>query len=413
MDPEINKELESKIDRRTFMFGGFGLLGIADLVGVSLPNLQARLEAIPLSRKFVKSLPQMLELALVPGISVASISRGRISWAGQFGVKSLETKEKVTPGTVFPVGSLGKPVFGYAVMQLVEEGLLDLDRPLASYVPGDLVKDEPRTKQVTTRHVLSHTSGLQNWRFQAGDSLQFAFSPGTRFSYSGEGFHYLQRAVENITNTGLEKLMRERVFGPLGMDSSSYVWLPGYEKNMVATHNSRGNVSVELGVHHIPRLQKLAAEWKKPLDEWRFEDMQKAMPIIENQFPALPAFMDINAAGSLRTTVGDYAKFLLALLEPRKGHGYLKPDTIQEVLMPQIQINIPIAWGLGWGLEFDAGRSQFWHWAEGLNFRSFVIADREAKTGVIVFTNGRNGRKVWERIVAEVTGRDHPLFLWL
>jgi CubicO group peptidase (beta-lactamase class C family) len=132
----------------------------------------------------------------VPGLSIALIEHGKIAWERGLGVKNTASGEKVNSNTVFEAASLSKRVFAYAVLKLVDRRLIDLDVPLFQYFPGYI--DDPRIRTVTARQVLTHTSGLPNWR-PNGKPLAFAFDPGTRFSYSGEGFVYLQAVVEHLT----------------------------------------------------------------------------------------------------------------------------------------------------------------------------------------------------------------------
>src|SRR5687768_18588466 len=135
----------------------------------------------------------------VPGLSIVVIHRGRIAWQHAYGV---------TDRTVFEAASLGKPVFAYAVMKLVDAGVLSLDVPLHQYLP-EPVADE-RMKLITARMVLAHTTGFQN-EVMPGETLKIHFTPGARFSYSGAGFLYLQRVVEHVTKKPLPLLMRELV----------------------------------------------------------------------------------------------------------------------------------------------------------------------------------------------------------
>jgi len=402
--------MNKKIDRREFAVRSIGALGAMSglAAGARGAAVRAPLKVRRLSEGFVKRLPQMMELAAVPGVAVAYVENGRMSWSGEFGVKNANTKEKVSPDTVWQVGSLGKPVFAFGIMKLVEAGKLDLDRPLVEYVPGDMIKDEPRSKLITTRHALSHSTGLQNWRFQAGQTLQMSFAPGERWQYSGEGIYYVQRAVEQITGQGLERFMRATVLDPLGMSSSSYFWLSDYDKRLATAHNDRGAVAVDYFVTNDPRIQKVADEWKKPVADWRHEEQEKAQAEGETRFPPFPTFFSMNAAGTLVSSTADYARFVAAIL-----NNGLPERIIAEMLRPQTRINAAVSWGLGWGLQTDAGSTNFWHWGEGTNYRTFVIADRATRSAVIIFTNARNGRKIWERILTEATASDQPLMLWL
>ena len=404
--------MKEKINRRQFAWQtGLAVLGISGIKGLAAAPAKKN---GPLSDKFLAQLPRLLELSNVPAVAVGVIENGKIGWSGQFGVKNAETKEPLTPETVFPVGSLSKPVFAYAVLQLKEEGLLDLDRPLINYLPGDYVPNEPRAKNISARHVLSHSSGLQNWRFQANQTLQLAFNPGERFSYSGEGIYYLQRVIEKITGKGFEQFMREKVLEPFGMQKSSYFWLPEYDKTLVTSHNRDGQVAPYFTVPHVPKMLELAAKWNKPVETWMHEDFEKAFPQFETRVPPLPTFFAVNSAGTLQSTVKDYAQFVIRMMDnPGPDKFSLKEETLQEMLKSQSRINSAISWGLGIGLESEKDRSYFWHWGEGINYRTFVLGNRAKKWGIIVFTNARNGQKVWERIIREATGQDLASFLWL
>src|SRR5689334_4728505 len=227
----------------------------------------------------------------VTGLSLTWIRNGKVYLARGFGVKEAGTKEAVDTSTMFEAASLSKPVFAYAVLRMVERGELDLDTPLSKYLPGYIESDE-RLNQITARRVLSHTSGFPNWR-PDGKSLLIMFQPGERFSYSGEGFVYLQKVVERLTGQPLNEVIRKEVFAPLGMNDSTYVWQDRVAPQMAAGHSQAG----------------------KPLP------MRKGA--------------EANAAASLRTTPSDYAKFVIAVMN---GAG-LKAETGRQMLTPQIRLD--------------------------------------------------------------------------
>jgi CubicO group peptidase (beta-lactamase class C family) len=404
--------MENKINRRAFAVqSGATFLGLAG----GLKTLAATpAKGNPLSDKFLAHLPKMMDWSGVPGMQIGVVEKESLIWKGEYGLKNSETKEKVTHETVFPAASLSKPVFAYAVLKLREEGLIDLDRPLINYLPIEYIPNDPRGKTVTARHVLSHSSGLQNWRFGATDKLQLEFNPGERFSYSGEGFFYLQRVVEKITGLGLEQFMRERVFQPFGMKQSSYFWVPEYEKSVTKGHNNRGQVRPTFGAENIQKMVELAAQWNRPLGTWKYEDMEKALPIIDAKMPVFPNFMPMNAAASMQTTVTDYGQFLIKMLNPASGDKFsLKKETWQEMLKPQTKINEVLSWGIGIGLENQNNESYFWHWGDNGNFKAFVLGIPAKKWGIVIFTNGRNGHKIWERVIKEATNQDLASFLWV
>jgi CubicO group peptidase (beta-lactamase class C family) len=181
---------------------------------------------------------QLMARANIPGLSIALIEDGKIAWVGSFGVKSTKTGGKVDELTVFQAASLSKVVFAYGVLKLVDQGKLDLDTPLSKYVP-EYVRNDYRINAITARHVLTHRTGFPNWR-SAGQPLAIHFKPGDRFSYSGEGFVYLQLVVEKITGLSLDAWIRQTVLDPLRMTSSSYLWQAKYDTLAASGHSSAG-----------------------------------------------------------------------------------------------------------------------------------------------------------------------------
>ena len=316
----------------------------------------------------------------VPGLSVALISDGVVLWQHGYGVTNAATRKAVTDATVFEAASLSKTVFAYAVMKLVETGKIALDAPLTKYLPEPYIRNDERLSQITARRVLSHTSGLPNWR--TGQSLQLYFTPGERFSYSGEGYVYLQKVVERATAQPLEEFMRQTVFVPLGMNSSSYVWQPAYENLKAFSHDPAGAVS------------------------------GRAKPT------------EANAAATLQTTAGDYAKFVAAIL----NHKGLSEATISEMLRTQIKVatdcyeclernpgklSPTISWGLGWGLMADPSGNFFWHWGDNGDTKAYVVASARRKTSIVIFANSANGLSIVDEIVYQALGVRQPQLTWL
>ena len=160
---------------------------------------------------------ELIKASEVPGMSVALIRDRRIHWKGAYGVKNTETKEAVTHDTVFEAASLTKPVVAYAALRLVDAGKLDLDVPLNKYLGNNYnVGDDKRLDLITARRVLSHTSGFPNWRNRDSKILPINFTPGEKFSYSGEGFVYLAKVIEKITGREFGAYIKETVLMPLG-----------------------------------------------------------------------------------------------------------------------------------------------------------------------------------------------------
>jgi CubicO group peptidase (beta-lactamase class C family) len=260
------------------------------------------------------TLPRLMELAQLPGLGVGIVQQGTLVWSHYAGVANASSKDPVIPASLFPAASLGKPIFAYAVLQMVEEGKLVLDRPLQEYLNDDTLRGA-LAKKITARHVLSHSTGLVNWRSRPGELLTPRFEPGTRFQYSGEGFYLLQRSVEKITGVGFEQFLQDRIFKPMGMTSSTYLWRADAGKRLVAGH--RGTEPF-YNRDFAAELWQMIQTSNKPLQAWNSELIVQEMSKNNSsgQKPE-PNETVPNVAFSLLTTVSDYCAFLGRLLSPR------------------------------------------------------------------------------------------------
>jgi CubicO group peptidase (beta-lactamase class C family) len=350
----------------------------------------------------------LLELASVPGLSLGVVENGR-AWTRGFGYAVEDPAQPALPETVFEAASLGKPVFALAVLKLVDAKVLELDRALFYYLP--LPEAGPRMRSVTIRQVLSHTTGLPNWRTQPGP-LEPISEPGRKFSYSGEAYFYLQRVVETVTRKPFARVMREQVLDPFDMKQSSYVWLPEFEYGMAAGYDGQENRLDVLAAMGRKTLV-ISRDWGIPLEDWRYAEAARAVPLVNPQWSTLPLYMVPNAASSLLTTVSDYARFLTRLVATSGPGLNLRPRTRQEMLTPAVRLNSALSWGLGWGIQRDEHGELLWHWGANNSFRNFVIADPRHGRAVVVFTNSENGPRLYERVIVAVTGHDHPAFLWI
>src|SRR5919107_3115214 len=402
------------LSRRGFMLGTAGALVSAAQARVAWPA-QAMLprkvgpgwEPNP---ELLRHLPRLLELASVPGLGLGVVESGRM-WTRGFGHAVEDPAQPASPETVFEAASLGKPLFAYAVLRLVDAKLLNLDRTLYEYLPLSEASSA-RMKRVTVRQVLSHTTGLPNWRTQPGP-LEPAEEPGTKFSYSGEAYFYLQRVVEAVTAKPFSHVMREQVFEPFDMQHSSYVWLAEFDSRMAAGYDGQENrLDVQAAIGR--RTLSISQQWGIPLTEWRYQESARAIPLVNPQWPVLPLYMVPNAATSLLTTVSDYTKFLTRMVA-RKGRPGLElsPETHRAMISPEVRLNSALSWGLGWGIQRDEHGEVLWHWGANNSFRNFVIADQLNGRAIVVFTNSENGPRIYERVILAVTGHDHPAFLWI
>jgi len=356
------------------------------------------------------TLPRLMELAQLPGVGIGVVQGSRLVWQHYAGVANATTKAPITADSLFPAASMGKPVFAYAVLQLVQEGMLDLDRPLKQYLQDDTLSG-PLGERVTARHVLSHSTGLPNWRDNRDQPLTPSFEPGSRFRYSGEGFYVLQRCVEKITGTGFEQWMEERMMKPLGMNSSTYLWRADASNRLVAGH--RGNDPF-YNRDFAMQLYGLEEKSGRPMGAWKHDEIVQAMTAkLTPPHAPVPNETVPNVAFSLLTTVSDYSAFLARLVAPRGEAFDLKPAIRAEMMKPYSQINSALSWGLGWGIEQVAGRRYLWQWGDNGGWKDFVMVHPESRSAIVVFTNGSNGMHVVERIVRAASGEDQPVFLWV
>ena len=319
-----------------------------------------------------KDIPELMKLADVPGLSAVLIRNGKIVWSKGFGVQNAETKEAVTNETVFEAASLSKVVFAYGVLKLVDQGKLDLDTPLNKYLGTNYeVGDaDARINLITARRVLTHTSGFPNWRAPDAKTLPIEFTPGEKFSYSGEGFVYLSAVVEKITGMPLEDFMQTTVLKPLGMTNSSFMWQDKYRRTGAYRHDLLGN------------------------------------KLFRNQGKA------VNAAASLRTTADDYARLIAALLN---GTG-LQKKTWKAMLTPQIGVNEKspeVFWGLGVGLEKTGEGRSFWHWGDQGDTKAYFTAFLPRKDAIVYFANSPNGLSITKEILDDALGGKHPAVAYL
>lgn len=232
-------------------------------------------------------IPRLMADAAVPGVSIALVRDAQILWARGFGVMNSASKEPVGNETVFPVGSMSKPVFAYAVLKLCEAGVIGLDVPLTKYSPVRVIGGDQRLDRMTARHVLSHTGGFQNWR-SSTEPLSIHFDPGTQWLYSGEGYSYLQSVVTHLTgsvNTNacgtfeadvkvcasdIAEYLERRVLVPFGMASSSFTWHAALENRLARPHDVNGILLPSTRAIRPPPLPpSVRHAMPRPVASWR------------------------------------------------------------------------------------------------------------------------------------------------
>ena len=317
----------------------------------------------PDTAALVRDIPGLLRTADIPGLTMAVVEGGRVTWSGAFGTVNDSAGTPLDTATVFEAASMGKPVFAYLVLRLVERGKFDLDRPLYQMVEYPRVSQDARYKLITGRMALSHATGLPNW---GGERLTLAFTPGTAYGYSGEGYVFLQKAIERFTGQSLETLARREVFEPLGMTNSSYIW-----QDRFASHEA------------------YARDWL-----WHVAPVNH--------------YAEGNAAYTLLTTAPDYARFVAAVLT---GRG-LSPAMRKQYLTPVRETAPGISMALGIRVEKGPGRRVFYHsGSNGRRFTCYMTGDLDKEVGFAYFTGSDNGTSLVEPLALRVLGKP-PAHNW-
>jgi CubicO group peptidase (beta-lactamase class C family) len=378
------------IPRRAFLVSGSLASLAASFVGAGACSRARRAPPAPgagawepLAADLERDLPRWMADAAQPGLGLAVIRDARVVWQRGFGVADRDSNAPIDADTIFEVGSMSKPVFAYMVMKLHEGGVLDLDTPLVTYLADRLLVGDSRFDRITARHVLSHTSGLVNWR--SGDApLALQFTPGERWSYSGEGYYYLQSVVTHLAGrvnpnlcgtyeggvkvcaSDIDPFMKARLLLPFGMASSGYVWNDARAARTARPHDA--------SAAPMPKAHPNAA------DAARYA-----------------------SAGGLHSSLADFAKFVIEVIDPRPADPFrLRADTIETMVRPVIPVSeqpLRSSWALGWQVLHLADGPVVAHGGDNAGFHSFAAVSRERRSGFIVMTNGDGGVKVIERLL--------------
>jgi len=336
---------------------------------------------------------KLMDTAGVTGLYLGVINNNKPVYIKSYGYKNKAASALNDTSTCLYAASLAKPLFAYIVMQLVDEGEINLDKPIYTYLPKPLPEYENykdlagdnRWKLITARMCLDHTTGFPNWRqFNPHDNqkLEIFFTPGSKYAYSGEGLYLLQFVVETITGKKLEDIAQEKIFKPFGMRRTSFLWQNAFENNY--------------GLGHDTNEDTLSIA--KPQKE--------------------------NAAGSMTTTIADYTRFVAAVMQ---GRGLLEKART-EMFKPQIGIYtkrqfpslnndttsdnkaIQLSYGLGWGLFTSPYGKAFFKEGHGNGWQHYVISFPEKKDAFIIMTNSDNGESIFKELVEKITGVTIPWY---
>lgn len=311
-------------------------------------------------------IPGLLNAKHIEGASIAFIQNCDVVASMAFGVKNTITNDPVTPQTMFEAYSLTKPLIAYSILAFCREGVLDLDQPLDEYLNAPCLMGDRRSGQITARMLLCHTGGLPDDE----TDHRILFNPGERWSYSTQGYCFLQRVIEQISGVPLDLHMSRRIFEPFAMTSSSLVWEDRFAPVMAQGHNIRD----------IPE-----------------EDRRIRIP----------------DADSLLTTASDYAGFVVKCLWADRSHHVTAPcDPLIHMTQSRVEISDSLSWGMGWGMEEMDHGPFIWHIGGGTGapFQNFVIADGRHGVGMVILTNSAHGGALFEPVVERVFEKRFSLF---
>lgn len=303
---------------------------------------------------------QWMRAQAIPAVGIGSIRDGKIQEVTVYG--SNEHGNPYPNNTIFNVASLTKPITAMVVLKLVDAGTWNLDEPIYRYWTDPDVAHDPRSRQLTTRHILSHQSGFPNWRSNNADGkLAFEFAPGTAYQYSGEGFEYLRRAVEHATRKTLEQLAEELIFQPLGMKDTRFYW-------------------------------------DSTMDESRFAKWHREDGSLYNTYRSTSA----NGADDVLTTVEDYSRFMVHIIN---GAG-LRKELYQEMISEQVRIQPRKYFGLGWWVDEHVNTNEhaLVHGGDDIGVHTIAFLLPDSRQGLLIITNSDNGTKAYIPIIHHYLG---------
>jgi CubicO group peptidase (beta-lactamase class C family) len=270
------------------------------------------------------------------------------------------------------MASLTKPITAETILRLASAKKLSLDESISKIWIDPDITDDPYSKLLTPRLCLSHQTGFANWRRMTGGVLKIRWKPGTQTGYSGEGYNYVGAFAERKLARPFDALAQETVLDPIGMKETSYTAKDWY--------------SGRLAVPHGPKAEK-------PID---------------------PIATKWNAADLLRTTIGDYAKFVVSVMRDEgltaaiaAERATITRDTVKPEDMEKAcreagelsQCTVTAGMGLGWEVEIVNGVKILNHDGSDWGVRTLAMFVPSQGIGVVVFTNGENGMRVIRKVV--------------
>jgi CubicO group peptidase (beta-lactamase class C family) len=331
----------------------------------------------PLQLTLDQKIPRWINVFDDISVAIAYIENGKVSWVSFYG-RRFPQGPPADDKTLYSVASLTKPVTAEVILRLASAGKLSLDEQISPYWIDPDIKDNPWNSRLTPRLCLTHQTGFPNWRYQTKDKLIFQFEPGTRTGYSGEGYEYVARFVEKKTGQSFEELAKQYVFTPIGMNDTSYTPQPWWKDRQA-----------------------------KPMEE---EPRTQA-----------------NAADLLRATIGDYAKFVAAVMRDdslnkqiaaehfRISRNQVTPEkgsVLCEESKDPAHCTIAAGPALGWRVVTLNGQTIVDHSGADGDVKTFAFFVPSTQTGAVIFTNGNDDDfeaiERHKRVIRKIIGELYP-----
>jgi CubicO group peptidase (beta-lactamase class C family) len=373
-----NSALDAILGERRTMRNG--ILGLAVALAISAPALAA-----PDYKALDAEATRLMAVGKIPGLAYAVIDHGKVTHVSAQGFRNVEKQLPLTQDTIMYAASITKAAFAYYVLMLVDDGKLDLDKPISAYLPkplpdypkyADLGVDE-RWKTITARRLLTHSSGLADQRFYDPENkFRFNLEPGSRYAYSNEGINLLQFVIEESLGLKVGDEMNRRVFQPLGMTRSSMIWRDDFKENLADGYHADG--------------------------KWEVHDDRSS----------------VRAAGSLDTSISDLGKLTAAIVS---GHG-LSSKARAELTKPSFAIvsahqfppfkivdnpanaKIGLAAGLG-VVVFDGPQGHvFYKGGHNDITDNHMVCVEKGQRCIVILTNSGVGARIFPPLVKAALG---------
>lgn len=324
-------------------------------------------------QSFDTEINRMIKEVGIPAVSLAIIDQGKIIYFNTYGVKSLGSNTPAGNNSVFEACSLSKSFLVYAAYQLVDQGKLDLDKPIYQYLePGPMLDHDARYRLITPRMILSHSSGLEDWPNENNThQMDIISQPGAKFNYSSLGYNYLAAAIETIVKEPYDTYMQRMVLTPLNLQNT-------YVKFKNDTIGKTVTTSPADFVTGHDNFGKEFGKWKN------YESV---------------------ASSGVSTTAKDYANLILNIFSA----GKLSANSVNQILKPVVHTgsaNTPYYYGTGFEIIHTGTDTIIGHGGSNPGFKAQIFYSTTHKRGLVFLTNSDLGKIITSRVNEMTAGLD-------